>query len=78
MANGYNEEFRGGFEVVGVCIECKSDQPNSYMERSPFGEPPCKYCGGVVKVFPKEERRKKNELAKQDRQRGIDHAKSSK
>lgn len=40
--------------VVGLCSECKSTMPNSYMERNVFareGHPvPCKYCGGVVVI----------------------------
>lgn len=40
--------------VVGLCSECKSTQPNQYMERNVFaqeGHPvPCKYCGGVVVI----------------------------
>lgn len=40
--------------VVGLCSECKSTQPNSYMERSVFAQegspPPCRYCGGVVVI----------------------------
>ena len=60
-------------DVVGVCSECKSDQPDSYMYKSPFaqeGKPvPCKYCGGVVIITYREIR---NEALKDsDRGRGI-------
>lgn len=45
-------------DVVGVCSECHSDQPDSYMYKSPFaqeGKPvPCKYCGGVVIITYRE------------------------
>lgn len=44
--------------VVGFCSECKSEQPNQYMERNVFaqeGKPvPCKYCGGIVVIMYKE------------------------
>lgn len=47
-------------DVIGVCSECHSDQPMSYMEKSPFAQegkdPPCKFCGGVVVVTYREER----------------------
>jgi DNA-directed RNA polymerase subunit RPC12/RpoP len=60
-------------DVVGVCSECKSDQPDSYMERSPFaqaGSPvPCKYCGGVVIITYRELR--DDALKGSDRSRGI-------
>ena len=36
---------------IGVCTECGSDQPASYMEKSKFQEPSCRYCGGVVRVM---------------------------
>lgn len=60
-------------DVVGVCSECKSDQPDNYMERSPFaqnGSPvPCKYCGGVVIITYRELR--DDALKGSDRSRGI-------
>lgn len=60
-------------DVIGVCSECKSDQPMSYMYNSPFaqeGKPvPCKYCGGVVIVVYREIR--DSSLDQSDRQRGI-------
>jgi DNA-directed RNA polymerase subunit RPC12/RpoP len=60
-------------DVIGVCSECKSDQPNQYMERSPFaqeGKPvPCKYCGGVVIITYRETR--DSALDGSDRSRGI-------
>lgn len=41
-------------DVVGMCSECKSTQPDSAMTKSVFaqeGVPPvCKYCGGVVVI----------------------------
>jgi len=60
-------------DVIGVCSECKSDQPNQYMERNPFaqeGKPvPCKYCGGVVIITYRETR--DSALDGSDRSRGI-------
>lgn len=60
-------------DVVGVCSECKSDQPDSYMMRSPFaqeGKPvPCKYCGGVVIITYREVR--DSALDNSDKSRGI-------
>lgn len=60
-------------DVIGVCSECKSDQPDSYMMKSPFaqaGSPvPCRYCGGVVIITYRETR---DEAIKgSDRSRGI-------
>jgi hypothetical protein len=64
-------------EIIGVCIECHSDQPESYMERQlekrwqgpgDFSVP-CKLCGGVVKVVSRSQRN--NFLAIQDRRRGL-------
>ena len=60
-------------DVIGVCSECKSDQPDRYMYNSPFaqeGKPvPCKYCGGVVIITYREVR---NEALKDsDKGRGI-------
>jgi hypothetical protein len=60
-------------DVVGVCSECKSDQPERYMMNSPFaqaGKPvPCKYCGGVVIIAYREIRNEA--LDGSDRSRGI-------
>lgn len=60
-------------DVIGVCSECKSDQPMSYMYNSPFAQegkpPPCKYCGGVVIIVYRETRN--SALDQSDRQRGI-------
>jgi hypothetical protein len=60
-------------DVVGVCSECKSDQPDSYMYRSPFAQEgkavPCKYCGGVVIITYRETR--DQSLNESDRGRGI-------
>jgi len=47
-------------DVIGVCSECGSDQPMSYMENNPFAHQgasvPCKYCGGVVIIVYREQR----------------------
>lgn len=60
-------------DVIGVCSECKSDQPDSYMERSPFAQSglsvPCRYCGGVVIITYRETRDKS--LDQSDINRGI-------
>jgi len=60
-------------DVIGVCSECKSDQPDRYMYNSPFardGKPvPCKYCGGVVIITYRETR--DSSLDGSDRSRGI-------
>lgn len=60
-------------DVIGVCSECKSDQPEAYMYRSPFaqdGKPvPCKYCGGVVIITYRETRNEA--LDQSDNSRGI-------
>jgi DNA-directed RNA polymerase subunit RPC12/RpoP len=60
-------------DVIGVCSECKSDQPDSYMYKSPFaqeGKPvPCKYCGGVVIITYRETR--DSALDGSDKSRGI-------
>lgn len=42
-------------ELIGTCTECKSDNPDSYVENSPWYQAgvehvPCKYCGGRLIV----------------------------
>jgi len=60
-------------DVIGVCSECKSDQPDRYMMSNPFaqeGKPvPCKYCGGVVIITYREIR--DESLDRSDNSRGI-------
>lgn len=60
-------------DVIGVCSECKSDQPNSYMEKSAFAQQgssvPCKYCGGVVIITYRE--RRDSSLDSSDKDRGL-------
>ena len=60
-------------DVIGVCSECKSDQPERYMFNSPFaqeGKPvPCKYCGGVVIITYRETR--DQALEGSDKSRGV-------
>jgi hypothetical protein len=56
-------------EAVGVCSECKSDQPDHYMMNSPFNQPPCKYCGAPTIVVLKSDR--DAALAQVDRDRKI-------
>jgi len=60
-------------DVVAVCSECHSDQPDEYMYRNPFAQNgssvPCKYCGGVVVITYREIR--DDALDESDRNRGI-------
>lgn len=37
-------------EYTGICVECGAEQPSNYMEKTPFAEPSCKFCGGVVTI----------------------------
>jgi DNA-directed RNA polymerase subunit RPC12/RpoP len=66
-------EIQDEDDVIGVCSECKSDQPDAYMMRSAFaqaGSPvPCKYCGGVVIITYRETRNQA--LKGSDRTRGL-------
>jgi hypothetical protein len=61
-------------DVIGVCSECKSDQPMKAMYNSPFaqaGVPPvCKYCKGVVIITYRETR--DQALGQSDRERGLE------
>jgi DNA-directed RNA polymerase subunit RPC12/RpoP len=60
-------------DVIGVCSECKSDQPMRYMFNSSFAQDglnvPCKYCGGIVIITYRETR--DNSLDSSDRNRGL-------
>jgi len=60
-------------DVIGVCSECKSDQPMSYMYKNAFAQQglavPCKYCGGVVIITYRETRN--SSLDSNSRERGI-------
>ena len=60
-------------DVIGVCSECKSDQPMQAMYQSKFAQSGsahvCKYCGGVVIITYRESRDKS--LGQSDRDRGI-------
>jgi len=66
-------EIKNPDDVIGVCSECKSDQPMSYMYKSPFAQQglavPCKYCGGVVVITYRETR--DSSIDSSDRNRGI-------
>jgi hypothetical protein len=68
-----NKKMENEDDVIGVCSECKSDQPMQYMYDSKFaqsGTPPvCKYCGGVVIITYRETRDRS--LRQSDRDRGI-------
>lgn len=65
---GYHDD-----ELVGICTECASEQRDSYMNKNPFfqqGKPvSCQYCGGVVVIGKKSDRKKI--LAQVNRQRGL-------
>ena len=60
-------------DVIGVCSECKSDQPMQSMYKSTFAQngsaPVCRYCGGVVIITYRESR--DQSLNQSDRDRGI-------
>lgn len=60
-------------DVIGVCSECKSDQPEKYMYNSPFAQEgkavPCKFCGGVVIITYRQTRNRA--LDGSDKSRGI-------
>jgi len=66
-------EINNPDDVIGVCSECNSDQPERYMYNSPFaqeGKPvPCKYCGGVVIITYREIR--DSAIEDSNRGRGI-------
>lgn len=66
-------EIKNPDDVIGVCSECKSDQPMSYMYASPFAQQglvvPCKYCGGVVIITYRETR--DSSLDGNSKERGI-------
>jgi hypothetical protein len=67
------EKINNPDDVIGVCSECKSDQPMSYMEKSSFAQQglsvPCTYCGGVVIITYRE--RRDSSLDSSDRERGL-------
>lgn len=57
---------------IGVCIECHSDQPASYMMKTKFQNPPCKYCGGVVNIINYTGSEDRNRfLSRKDAERGL-------
>jgi hypothetical protein len=60
-------------DAVGVCSECRSEQTDNSMYKSPFAQagmpPACKYCGGVVVIVYKSQKDKS--LDQLDRERGI-------
>lgn len=68
-----SKEIQNPDDVIGVCSECKSDQPMNYMHSSPFAQQglavPCKYCGGVVVITYRETR--DSSLNSSDKDRGI-------
>lgn len=66
-------EINNPDDVIGVCSECKSDQPMKAMYNSGFAQggsaPVCKYCGGVVIIVYRESR--DQSLDQADRERGV-------
>lgn len=58
---------------IGVCIECHSQQPDSYMIKSPFfhqgSNVPCKWCGGTTIIVERD--KADNALKQSDRKRGT-------
>jgi hypothetical protein len=66
-------EIKNPDDVIGVCSECKSDQPMKAMYNSGFAQggsaPVCKYCGGVVIITYREIR--DTSLDQSDKGRGI-------
>lgn len=67
------EKINNPDDVIGVCSECKSDQPMSYMQKNAFAQQglsvPCMYCGGVVIITYRE--RRDSSLDSSDRERGL-------
>jgi hypothetical protein len=68
-----SKEIENPDDVIGVCSECKSDQPMNYMYNNAFAQQglavPCKYCGGVVVITYREVRN--SSLKSSDKDRGI-------
>lgn len=66
-------EIKDPDDVIGVCSECKSDQPMRYMYNNPFAQEgkgvPCKYCGGLVVITYRETR--DSTVESSDRERGL-------
>lgn len=66
-------EINNPDDVIGVCSECKSDQPMKAMYNSGFAQSGsaavCKYCGGVVIIIYRESR--DQSLDQSDRERGV-------
>jgi hypothetical protein len=65
-------------DAVGVCTECKSDQPDQYMDNSPFNQPPCRYCGAPTVVVLKRDREAALRQVDRDRKLGMSAGKSYK
>jgi hypothetical protein len=58
-------------DVHGYCTECGTEQPDKYMESSPFNVPPCKFCGAPTFIAHAEYVRQAKENI--DRGRNIGH-----
>lgn len=60
-------------EYIAFCMECGNDQPDKYIEKSPFytqgGSTPCKWCYGVTVISDKKE--KEGILRRNNQKRGI-------
>lgn len=60
-------------DVLGVCTECHSDQPMSYMEKNAFTREglsaPCVFCGAPTMIVERKDR--DSALAQRNRERGL-------
>lgn len=60
-------------QVIAVCSECKSENPEKYVENNPFyrqgGEIPCKFCSAPLLIMKRKD--KESALRQRDRQRGL-------
>lgn len=57
-------------EYIAFCLDCGSDQPDQYIESSPFyrdgSSTPCKWCYGVTTIGLK---KNKSEIIRRNKQR---------
>ena len=62
-----------GEEIIAVCSECHSDNPDRYVENNPHykagNSVPCRYCGGVLIIVDRASR--DLSLNQRDRERGL-------
>lgn len=69
-----NYEYDDPDEIIGVCSECHSDNPDSYVENNKFYQAgayhvPCKFCKGRL-IFVSRAKRD-HALDIENRRRGI-------